>query len=215
MLSIHWDEVREYLEKVPLSSNSVSNYLNRLRRILEQEQIDNIDRMGLIYLVDELLKGFSKEGRFYDPKDHGNNVAALRHLKNYLYVPYSECLWITYNEGYQSFPDTSRHVGAYRISDRQIEITYYRGQVPVEKVVKPIKDKQWTALLDIVLLNRSVLSPSDTAFCDFHGPKSYYEYELDDHTAGVHCRALFDNDTMARKTDYANELFVKWLTTYL
>lgn len=70
-------------------------------------------------------------------------------------------------------------------------------------------------MLDIMLLNRSVLSPSDTAFCDFHGPKSYYEYELDDHTSGTHCGALFDNDTMARRTDYANELFVKWLARYL
>ena len=201
-------QYEDYLESLGRKPGSVRIYSRCLRRVLPYQCCPE----EMLSLVNELIAAHAKGGNAYDPKDHGNTAAALRHLKNMLLEPYAQKLCVTYDAGYTSFPLKEEHVHAYRISDYTITVEYYAGFCPTRTVEKKISHKRFHELVELMLKNRHLLAPSDTAIKTVHGFISDINYVLEDTTEGTHCRHLFMSDTLRREASGAEASYSLWLS---
>ena len=100
-----------FLREEGYPETTVRLYSGRLRRFLN----NGYSEADLLGSVDQLICQYSKGGVYYDPKDHGNTVAALKKLKEYTLKPYIEDFSIIYEKGYSSFARKDEHVTFYKI----------------------------------------------------------------------------------------------------
>lgn len=191
-----------------LTPRTINIYAGRLQTFLDSGYSEN----DLIGAVDILITKHSAGGVNYNPKDSGNTVAALRKLKDYILAPYVKQFSLSYNMGYSSWVDQSRHVHSYAIADFAITIDYHTGHFPSKTVTKKLSKKQFYALIDIFREYQAHLSLSDTAMKTIHGYGTAYSYFLDDNHFGDHCAELF-KDTPRGQRAFAE--YEAWIGQYI
>jgi len=149
----------DFLKNCGRSENTVKIYTRKLQIFLD----NGFSEADLIGAVDQLIVQYSKNGNRYDPKDHGNTVAALKQLKDFLRAPYAEDLLIAYEQGFHSFVPKNRYVSGYTIANGTITISYQKGFTPLKTVTKTIPKQYYDKLIDLLMEYERWLSPSNTA----------------------------------------------------
>ena len=198
----------DFLREEGYPETTVRFYGGRLRRFLKNGYSED----DLLGSVDQLIRQYSKGGVYYDPKDHGNTVAALRKLKEYTLNPYIEDFYIIYEKDYSSFVRKDEHVTSYKIQNGKIEVEYSADRVVLRREIIAITKKKYYELIDIIIKGKGVLCPSNTAIKGFHGYDSTYSYYLDDKNNGDCCRYLFDDTPMS---NWARNEYDAWLRRYI
>ncbi len=199
-------EYADYLRNRQYSKYSVSVYSGRLQRFLNQ----GYSEADLKGAVDQLIRDHSKGGVHYDPKDHGNTVAALKRLKEMLLEGYLKDLVIAYERGYASFAPMEQHMVAYAMQNGQITVTYNTGK----KETKAISLVDYMQLAEILQRYEDCLSDSDTEIKAFHGPLETYRYTIGKHS-GHHCAGLFDKKRGEAKQIAAASEYAAWMEKYI
>lgn len=198
----------DFLREEGYPETTVRFYSGRLRRFLK----NGYSEADLLGSVDQLIRQYSKGGVYYDPKDRGNTVAALKKLKEYTLKPYIEDFSITYEKGYSSFVRKDEYVSFYKIQNGKIEVEYSADRVVLRRETIAITKKKYYELIDIIIKGKNVLCSSNTAIKGFHGYDSTYSYYLDDKYNGNCCGYLFDDTSMA---NWARKEYETWLSCYI
>lgn len=187
------NELEDYLRNVKkLAESSVKVYLSRVRKLLES----GYSVSDLCGGADRLWKDYSVKGQSYDPKDHGNTRAAIKHVADLVrekILAEFGCPFVSYEKGWSSFRPKGKYESGYVIDNGKITFSYNIGFNKGKSVMKNI------SATDIKRLNRMFkraysngwLASSGTCLSTVHGDQHKFDYSFDGAT-GSNCSCLFE-----------------------
>ena len=85
-------EYANYLIREGLSERSARIYTRKIQDLLSQ----GYNEETICNAIEEFIYMYSRGGKCYDPKDHGNTLSALKRLRNMLLEPYADNFFISY-----------------------------------------------------------------------------------------------------------------------
>ena len=178
-----------------LSDSAIRIYLSRIRRLMQC----GYSVADLCGASDRLWNDYGPNGNRYDPKDHGNTRAALRHLDDYVRMQLLEQysgLYISYEQGWQSFRPLGKYESGYTIQNGVITFSYNRGFSACGNVQKKISTTDLRALIFLLesAYKKGCFAASDTCIKNDHGDQQKYSYAFTD-VSGNRCACLFEGDT--------------------
>ncbi len=190
-------------ESDDLSDASIRIYSGKIRELLR----NNYTIEQLYSEIDGIIKAYSEDGQFRDPKDHNNTKSALNRVAKMIKHPY-----IRYKKGFDSFISQNEHIAGYCIENNTITIFYGVGFVDGKQVDKKIPDEDMKELIEIldVAVNNGLFEKSNTNLVSVHGPVSCFDYQYRN-MSGTACRGLFVDGKSAqllqdRYTNLINKL---------
>jgi len=189
-------ELEDYLRNTKqLTDSSVKLYLNRIRRLLETEYSVG-DLRGC---TDLLWEEYGPNGSKYDPNDHANTRAAIRHVDGLVRKQLLERVgnfYISYEQGWNSVRRIDKHESGYTIKDGTITFSYCTGFSKSKDVTKRISTRNLDKLINVLFraYRKHVLAASNTCIVTVHGKQFKYDYSLFD-DAGTDCGCLFEGDS--------------------
>lgn len=192
-------ELEDYLRKVKkLKERSISIYLKRIRNLLD-EGYSVADLCGA---ASQLWEKYGPNGSLYDPKDHGNTRAAIRHVDDLVLSKLLETspLFVSCNKGWSSFRPKGKHVNSYTIMGNELTICYDVGFVSGGKMVKSLSNNNIRQLYYLFERAKAIgcLAESNTCINNFHGPQEKYDYSFGS-ACGHDCSCLFEGDSISVK----------------
>ena len=186
-------ELEIYLHQIAkLGERSIRIYLRKIRNLLDS----GFSVEDLCGAADRLYEDYGARGQLYDPKDHGNTRAAVKHVANLVREKLLEecgCPYVSFDKGWSSFRPTGEEETGYVIEDGEITFFYDRGFCVGKNVSKKLSvtDIRKLIMLFTAAEKAGLLAASDTCMTTFHGPQYKYDYAYAD-AAGRNCGSLFD-----------------------
>ncbi len=203
-------EYENYLIREGLSERSARIYTRKIQDLLSQ----GYNEETICNAIEEFIYMYSRGGKCYDPKDHGNTLSALKRLRNMLLEPYAENFFISYMHNNDMMCRYYEYVKSYEISNGQIQINYATGfDTPTKTVIKKIPANRYFALISLVKNYSYWLSASDTALKGFHGVAWSYSYNFVD-KSGYECKSIFDGSEKDSTPELAMDAFREWMRPY-
>ena len=189
-------ELEDYMrEVVGLKERSIKIYLSKLRKVLES----GYSVGDLCGAAEQLWEQYGPAGQRYDPKDHGNTRAAIKHVANLVRAKLLEdpgCPYVSYSVGWDSFRPVDLCESGYTIQDGVITFSYNKGFAAGKNVSTKIPTADIKKLIYIFERAQALgcLSSSDACIHSVHGNRYTYDYSFKDNM-GSNCRCLFEGDT--------------------
>lgn len=194
--AIFSNELEDYLRNVKkLAEASVKVYLSRVRKLLES----GYSVSDLFGGADRLWKDYSVKGQSYDPKDHGNTRAAIKHVADLVrekILAEFGCPFVSYEKGWSSFRPKGKYESGYVIDNGVITFSYNIGFNKGKDVVKKISAtniKELNRLFERAY-KKGCFASSCTCISTVHGNKNKFDYSFAD-IAGTNCCCLFEGDS--------------------
>ena len=164
----------DYLADSDLSPASIAIYERVIEGFFERGfSVDDLKGA-----IDRLIEDYSRGGEHYDPKDHGNTVAALKKARDFFRRDVDRHFLIMLNGCYQSFFPVGKYVYSYYITNGVVGITYGKGPLPGDKVTKKLSRKYEDEIFHLLYRYKHLLSKETKPINTFHGPLSHYSYEF-------------------------------------
>lgn len=191
------NKMEDYLRNgKKLTESSIKVYLNRIRKLLDSEYSVN----DLCGTADRLWKDYGVKGQCYDPKDHGNTRAAVKHVASLVrekFLAEFGCPYVSYEKAWSSFRPKGKHECGYVIDNGIITFSYNIGFSKGKDIGKIISATHLRQLHNIFERARKKghLASSNSCISTVHGHLHKYAYVFGD-ACGSNCGCLFEGDSV-------------------
>ena len=189
-------ELEKYMREVKgLTESAIRIYLRRIRRLLDSGySVDDLKGDA-----DRLYGEYGSKGQMYDPKDHGNNRAAVKHVADMVRDEFLEKMrdiYVSYDMGWTSFRPKDEYECGYKIQGGEVTFLYNVGFGAGKKVTKKISATDLKKLVSLFkrAQGNGCLASSNTCIKTIHGNQCAYDYDVLGMT-GNNCGCLFDGDS--------------------
>ena len=191
------DELEYYLRNAThLKEQSLKIYINRIRNLLDS----GYSVSDLCGSADRLWEAYGAKGQLYDPKDHGNTRAAIRHVADFVrekILEESGCPYVSYEKGWSSFRPKGKYESGYVIANGVITFSYNIGFRTGKTVAKKLSA---TNIMELNYLferaqKKGCLASSGTCISTVHGNQNKFDYSFGS-AAGNNCCCLFEGDSV-------------------
>ena len=185
------EEYKQFLLGRGKKPGTAKTYVRKLQDILDSGFSVN----DLIGAADRLIERYSPGG-----KDHGNTVAALKQLNEFILADVIDTLYIRYVYPHGTF-SVAVYTMEYTIENRRIIVQSNKGKPKSGKIA----DADYYALVKLLKENEKDLSDASSLYAVQptmldHSP-GYYDYRFGE-KSGSRCPQLFaDNEQAKSKYD--------------